>query len=40
MKNNNDINLLYENLSEILFIIYILYKIVFSLLINSININI
>ena len=40
MKNNNDINLLYENLSEILFIIYFLYKIVCSLLINSININI
>ena len=39
MNYNNDINLSYENLNEILFIIYFLYKIFFSLLIDSTNIN-
>ena len=39
MNDNNDINLSYENLNEILFIIYFLYKIFFSLLIDSTNIN-
>ena len=39
MNYNDDINLLYENLNEILFIIYFLYKIFFLLLIDSTNIN-